>query len=301
MKLIKFIPLFLLVFLSCGESSTEYLKLDKQTDEYLGGNYRTEFGDGGWDIVNRKQYYHGDLLNGEIKDYNDLLFFKEGRLVKRISKHSNSEQIQEIVYYRTDGTNPSHFGNRKGLNENIDSLYQKFYDNGVMEEKYSSKKGKLEGEQVFYYPNGQISQEGFYVNGDLNGEFLKYFEDGKIKESQNYVNGSQEGKRLEYSNSPFHYLSGEQNYLNDEQHGDQRSYSLEYRSTIDNDWEYETNPIVYISSVLRYEMGVEIDTLDSMFWRKSEWEDYLSKHKKELNDNYFGEIGGINLNPYRQK
>ena len=84
------------------------------------------------------------------------------------------------------------------LVERNNLYYKKFTDvpfngevSGVVEGKF--KKGKKEGEWIFYYKTGQLQFKKNFKNGLLDGPYEFYYENGQLDLKGSFKDGKREG------------------------------------------------------------------------------------------------------------
>ena len=71
--------------------------------------------------------------------------------------------------------------------------YEKFYENGQLEQRRTYNNGEMDGLWESYYENGQLQLRGNYKNGKLDGPYETFHDNGQIKERLFYKDGMKEG------------------------------------------------------------------------------------------------------------
>jgi antitoxin component YwqK of YwqJK toxin-antitoxin module len=104
--------------------------------------------------------------------------------------------IQVEVIMGTCSVEPCYFA--VGVFEPIrlpveDGPFERYYENGQIEEKGSYRDGEYDGPFERYYENGQIEDKGSYRDGEYDGLFERYYENGQIEEKGSYRDGEYDG------------------------------------------------------------------------------------------------------------
>jgi antitoxin component YwqK of YwqJK toxin-antitoxin module len=71
---------------------------------------------------------------------------------------------------------------------NEDGPYERFYNNGDLDEKGSYDSGKRSGDWIKFYQNGKLEYKGTYKNDKKLGTWTYYYPDGKTEILENYDN-----------------------------------------------------------------------------------------------------------------
>lgn len=82
-----------------------------------------------------------------------------------------------------------------------------FYDNGKKKEEVVWKKGKLNGDAIFYHENGNISAKGKFKNSFKIDEWL-YFDDKNVKISQEIFKNGEKNIYRNETKITYFYPSG---------------------------------------------------------------------------------------------
>ena len=138
-------------------------------------------------------------------------FFEKGTLTR-------SKMYHESGYMMAQG---------KYINQKKDSLWLYYDDRGYLSYQEWYKKGKLDGQKVYYYaPTGgkyKVSRYEYYKNGVLDGEFVEYHENTQIKVKGQYKDGNF------YGNVTHYYQNGKiqklLKYKHAVKHGPQTFYN----------------------------------------------------------------------------
>src|SRR3954463_14837318 len=62
-----------------------------------------------------------------------------------------------------------------------EGVYNRFYDDGKIQEVSTYKNGKLNGERKLYQQSGKLMQTETYVNDKYEGSFKSYYDDGTLQ------------------------------------------------------------------------------------------------------------------------
>lgn len=81
----------------------------------------------------------------------------------------------------------------KYLNEQKDSTWNFYDEEGKLLSTEGYKEGKKHGVSKIFFQDGKLSEEKNYKNGILDGPFKMLFDDKTIKAEGKYVNGEYEG------------------------------------------------------------------------------------------------------------
>ena len=73
--------------------------------------------------------------------------------------------------------------------------YEKFYENGQLEQRGNLKNKEPDGLWEWFHKNGQLELRRTYNNGEMNGLWESYYENGQPQLRGNYKNGKMEGLR----------------------------------------------------------------------------------------------------------
>jgi antitoxin component YwqK of YwqJK toxin-antitoxin module len=72
-------------------------------------------------------------------------------------------------------------------------LFQRWYENGQIQEEYTYVNGRMTGFFQSWYANGQKLEESTFVNGKLEGLFQRWHANGQKCDECTYVNGWRDG------------------------------------------------------------------------------------------------------------
>jgi len=84
-------------------------------------------------------------------------------------------------------------GNLK--NKEPDGLWEWFHKNGQLEQRKTYNNGEIDGLWESYYKNGQLQLRGNYKNGKLDGPYETFHDNGQLEQRGNYKNGKMDGLR----------------------------------------------------------------------------------------------------------
>jgi len=73
--------------------------------------------------------------------------------------------------------------------------YEKFYENGQLEQRRTYNNGEMDGLWEGYYENGQLQLRGNFKNGKLDGPYETFHDNGQLEQRGNYKNGKMDGLR----------------------------------------------------------------------------------------------------------
>ena len=71
--------------------------------------------------------------------------------------------------------------------------YEKFYENGQLEQRGNVKNKEPDGLWEWFHKNGQLEQRRTYNNGEMDGLWEGYYESGQLQLRGNYKNGKLNG------------------------------------------------------------------------------------------------------------
>jgi len=176
--------------------------------------------------------------NGKIKDSFEL-YYESGQLHEKVNYNNDKEKPTHEVYYENGKLKELYTlrdGNMEGLcllyyesgqlkekfnyyngirknlnsyNRKLDSLsyteitYEKYYENGLLNEIYQTIGTKKNGLYKEFYENGQLKEESNYNNGELEGICMYYYKNGQLKEEVNHYR--EKKKRNNFSDIEYIY------------------------------------------------------------------------------------------------
>lgn len=109
------------------------------------------------------------------------------------NKQVKWQNYDELEVVRTSRDSSYYFNGK--LHE---GLIKKLDENGQVFVKFSTKKGKLNGNYTKFYVSGNYHTKANYLNGELHGEFKTFFDNNILKEKIQYTKGLINGKRILY-------------------------------------------------------------------------------------------------------
>ena len=71
--------------------------------------------------------------------------------------------------------------------------YEKFYENGQLEQRGNLKNKEPDGLWEWFHKNGQLEQRRTYNNGEMDGLWEGFHENGQLEYRGNYKNGKEAG------------------------------------------------------------------------------------------------------------
>ena len=80
----------------------------------------------------------------------------------------------------------------------VHGTYEKFYQDGNLQETATYENGQLVGDRVLYYRSGQIESIEPYIAGRINGDYKLYYENGQLQLTMNYVDDMIQGISKKY-------------------------------------------------------------------------------------------------------
>lgn len=83
-----------------------------------------------------------------------------------------------------------------------EGVYNRFYDDGKIQEVSLYKNGKLNGERKLYQSSGKLMQTETYVNDKYEGPFKSYYDDGTLQQEGNYKDNMMSGVWKNYYQIP---------------------------------------------------------------------------------------------------
>jgi protein TonB len=87
------------------------------------------------------------------------------------------------------------------LEDEHDSLLEKWYENGNRAEVLSFVKGKEEGQALLWYPDGKLKAYSSYRNGKLDSLYIEYYLNGRKKCEMTYRKGRLNGASVSWYES----------------------------------------------------------------------------------------------------
>tara|TARA_B100000809_G_C15110242_1_gene520306 strand:+ start:1064 stop:1798 length:735 start_codon:yes stop_codon:yes gene_type:complete len=136
--------------------------------------------------------------SGQFNDdtpYGDFIYYyKSGNMQSKMRFSDNGITAYSLMYHESSGYM---MARGKYSNQQKDSLWV-YYDNqGQLKSQESYKDGKLNGQRVIYYEpvNGQyrVARYEYYTDGILDGQFKEYYPNTKIKLEGTYKDGNFHG------------------------------------------------------------------------------------------------------------
>jgi antitoxin component YwqK of YwqJK toxin-antitoxin module len=128
-----------------------------------------------------------EIVMTETEIGNDLLYTKDNvrpYTGKCKVVYPNTEMVKEVLTFRKGRLNG-------------DALY--YYRNGNIKWKGCYKDGFISGRWEYWDENGKIMYVVNYKNDTLDGEFKSFHSNGLIKEKGCYLNNSRTGEWIVYS------------------------------------------------------------------------------------------------------
>lgn len=138
----------------------------------------------------------------------------KGNLESTMVFSEDGSQARTVVYY-TDKKEVMARGNY--LNQERDSIWTFYSNNGYISSKEGYKAGKKDGFTVVYYFNGKVAREIMFKDGVEEGPTKEFFDDGKRKMEGTYANGRLEGRVSRWHPNGFIYAQG--TYVDGRRHG----------------------------------------------------------------------------------
>lgn len=163
--------------------------------------------------------YVGQFIDD--KPTGKFTYYYPSNKVKMIVKHNHIDASSEAFMYYENKNILAHGIYR---NQEKDSVWTHYAENGRLSFKETYKKGTLHGKKTIFYvpydPNDKslvILSEKTFENGVANGPTKEFFPDGVLKMEGNYVDGAFDGivKRYHPSGS-LHIL---ERWKNRKRHG----------------------------------------------------------------------------------
>ena len=81
------------------------------------------------------------------------------------------------------------------INKVPNGLWEWFHKNGQLEQRRAYNNGEMDGLWESYYENGQLQLRGNYKNGKLDGSYETFHDNGQLEQRGNYNNGKMDGLR----------------------------------------------------------------------------------------------------------
>ena len=81
------------------------------------------------------------------------------------------------------------------INKEPDGLWEWFHKNGQLELRRTYNNGEIDGLWEGYYENGQLQLRGNYKNGKLDGPYETFHDNGQLEQRGIYNNGKMDGLR----------------------------------------------------------------------------------------------------------
>ena len=123
--------------------------------------------------------------------------FDSSKGPQRVNKY---KAVRESSYYKKrpyekfyENGQLEQRGNLK--NKEPDGLWEWFHKNGQLEQRRTYNNGEMDGLWEGYYENGQLQLRGNYKNGKLNGPYETFHDNGQLEQRGNYKNGKMDGLR----------------------------------------------------------------------------------------------------------
>ncbi|MBI3511953.1 MAG: toxin-antitoxin system YwqK family antitoxin [Bacteroidetes bacterium] len=136
---------------------------------------------------------------GQFKDDKPYGVFKYFDTDGRIMTEMNFVKGETLAYATMYGVSGKIQAEGKYVNQQKDSLWKFYTEDGVLLSEENYNMGKKEGKSVTYFPGTkQLASETTFVNGMENGPYYEYYEDGAKKEIANYNSGNLEGTATWY-------------------------------------------------------------------------------------------------------
>jgi len=98
-----------------------------------------------------------------------------------------------------------------------------YSNTGLIKEILTYRKGRLDGDALFYYQNGNIKWKGSYKDGSISGTWEYRDENGKLMYLVNYKQDTLDGEFVSYH--PYGGVKEKGHYLNNSRKGEWIVYS----------------------------------------------------------------------------
>lgn len=183
-------------------------------------------------------YSDGEFIPLKIENKSILIneFMYNNKLIKVDEKANRDKDLLFFLYPKKELTfslqeNISIFNDRlktkllfkSTIVENY-IIYEKFYENGIREIKYTIDKETewKVGDCFEYYENSNLLRKCFFKDGNKEKVLKEYFENGNLHNMLEYKNGNINGKCIKYYESGNLEIFG--NYENDKLNGEYIEY-----------------------------------------------------------------------------
>jgi len=80
----------------------------------------------------------------------------------------------------------------------LDGPFERYYEDGQLEQKTTYKDGVEDGPFERYHENGQLSGKGTYKDGELDGPYESYHENGQVSGKRTFKDGELDGPSESY-------------------------------------------------------------------------------------------------------
>lgn len=168
----------------------EYYQSGKVKEKYFmkndfkEGKYKKFYENG---IIEQEGQYQKNYKNGLWKFYTS-----DGKPSRKENYKINFISVKDGPYEEYWPSGSVKFrciwidGKREGV-------FQKFFENGVVEQTGEFHNDLIEGTLSVFYPNGTLKGKTTSLYGKADGPSEEYYENGQLKEKGNYKNDSKEG------------------------------------------------------------------------------------------------------------
>lgn len=130
-----------------------------------------------YDIDNPKLYEKWDFVNNERHGE----YYREEDTLIYVGKYKNNKMVETTAINKIN----KNIKSKQYIYENDPKLYitEKFYDSGILKEKYTIDENYIiQGEYIKYYENGIIQSIEHYENNKIIvHKTIKYYENGDIQ------------------------------------------------------------------------------------------------------------------------
>lgn len=121
-------------------------------------------------------------LDGTVRSKS---FYINGCIIETTEYHNNGKLARQFKYKLTK------YGSL--VNSDYDGLFEMWYDDGRIQERYNLIDGVIIGWYRYWHQNGKLCGKGYYMNGRKHGEYKEWYDNGKLESQYKYVNGIKHG------------------------------------------------------------------------------------------------------------
>ncbi len=147
---------------------------------------------------NCKKFYENGIIEQEgqyTKNYKNGLwkfYTSEGKLFKNENYKINFVSIKDGPYEEFWPSGSIKF-RCMWVNGKREGVFQRFFENGGVEQTGEFHNDLIEGIVSAFYPDGTLKRKITSLYGKADGPSEEYYENGQLKEKGNYKEGSKEG------------------------------------------------------------------------------------------------------------